>query len=146
MEETLHATERMLLPFLQWLRLAIELSGVVWIVVGFVTAFRQLVTAHLRHQTDSFNSIRLVFSRYLSLTLEFQLAADILSTAITPTWTDLGKLGVTAVIRTALNYFLSKEVQEERARRREEQAVASQAEAPIQPAAGEAGQARGVTV
>ena len=52
------------------------------------------------------------FTWYLSLALEFQLAADILSTAIAPTWEELGKLGVTATIRTALNYFLSREMKE----------------------------------
>jgi uncharacterized membrane protein len=71
-----------------------------------------LIVAHVRRKTLSFTPIRLGFSRYLSLALEFQLAADILSTAIAPTWEELGKLGVTATIRTALNYFLSREMKE----------------------------------
>ncbi|RZK11946.1 MAG: DUF1622 domain-containing protein, partial [Hymenobacter sp.] len=51
---------------------------------------------------------------YLALALEFQLGADILSTAIAPSWEQIGKLGAIAVIRTALNFFLSKEMQEEK--------------------------------
>jgi uncharacterized membrane protein len=50
----------------------------------------------------------------LALALEFQLGADILSTAIAPSWEQIGKLGAIAVIRTALNFFLSKEMQDER--------------------------------
>ena len=46
--------------------------------------------------------------------MEFQLGADILSTAIAPSWEQIGKLGAIAVIRTALNYFLSREMREER--------------------------------
>ena len=45
---------------------------------------------------------------------EFQLGADILSTAISPSWDQIGKLGAIAVIRTALNFFLSREMEEER--------------------------------
>ena len=61
-----------------------------------------------------FNAIRLVLARYLAMALEFQLGADILSTAVAPTWNEIGKLGAIAVIRTTLNYFLSREMQEER--------------------------------
>ena len=57
--------------------------------------------------------IRLTLARYLSLALEFQLAADILSTAISPSWDEIGKLSAIAVIRTGLNYFLGLEVKGE---------------------------------
>ena len=53
-------------------------------------------------------------ARYLAMALEFLLGADILSTAVAPTWNEIGKLGAIAVIRTTLNYFLSREMQEER--------------------------------
>jgi uncharacterized membrane protein len=52
-------------------------------------------------------------ARTLAIALEFQLGADILSTAVAPSWDAIGKLGAIAVIRTALNYFLSREMQEE---------------------------------
>jgi uncharacterized membrane protein len=42
--------------------------------------------------------------------LELLLAADILATAIAPTWDDIGKLAAIAVLRTALNYFLEREL------------------------------------
>jgi uncharacterized membrane protein len=50
------------------------------------------------------------------LALEFQLGADILSTAIAPSWNQIGKLGAIAVVRTGLNYFLTREIQSERKR------------------------------
>ncbi|WP_410963997.1 DUF1622 domain-containing protein, partial [Salmonella sp. SAL4448] len=78
-----------------------------------------LIQAQRRHKPARFTPIRLDFARYLSLALEFQLAADILSTTIAPTWQELGKLGVTAVIRTGLNYFLSLEIKEEKAEKAE---------------------------
>jgi uncharacterized membrane protein len=42
------------------------------------------------------------------------LGADILATTISPSFDTLGKLGLLAVIRIVLNYFLGKEIKEER--------------------------------
>ena len=70
-----------------------------------------------------FNQSRINLARYLALGLEFQLGADILSTAIAPTWTQIGKLGAIAVIRTALNFFLTREMREEREQIRAEQSL-----------------------
>ncbi len=80
----------------------------------------QLLVEFVRLRISSFTRIRLTFGRYLSLALEFQLASDILSTSIAPSWQEIGKLGATAVIRTALNYFLAREIDEFRERQRNE--------------------------
>jgi uncharacterized membrane protein len=98
----------------EWLRLGVETLGAVVIGVGIVLAIFGLVRHAVRQRGDSFTPIRLGFARYLTLALELQLAADILSTSVAPTWDRIGKLAAVAIIRTALNYFLSREVQEER--------------------------------
>jgi uncharacterized membrane protein len=49
---------------------------------------------------------------WLLLGLEFELAADIIRSVISPTWLDIGQLGAIAVIRTFLNYFLEKDLEE----------------------------------
>jgi uncharacterized membrane protein len=54
--------------------------------------------------------VRLRMGRWLSLALEFELAADILRTAIAPTWDEIGKLAAIVVLRTLLNYFLEREI------------------------------------
>jgi len=46
------------------------------------------------------------------LALEFFIAADIVSTIITPTWERLGVLGAIVAIRTVLSYFLSKDLKD----------------------------------
>jgi uncharacterized membrane protein len=48
---------------------------------------------------------------WLLLGLEFELGADIIRSAISPTWEMLGQLAAIAVIRTFLNYFLEKDVE-----------------------------------
>ncbi len=97
-----------------WLKLAVEVTGAVIIGLGLVAAVYQFARSLMPPQLESYNQIRLTLARYLALALEFQLGADILSTAIAPTWDQIGKLGVIAVIRTTLNFFLTREMKEER--------------------------------
>ncbi len=54
--------------------------------------------------------IWLRFATWILLALEFALAADIVRTAVAPTWEDISKLAVIATIRTMLNYFLAKDI------------------------------------
>ena len=97
----------------EWLRLFVEALGAVVIGAGIVVVVIALGRHLLVDRGGSFGPIRLKFARYLTLALELQLAADILSTSVAPTWDRIGKLAAIAVIRTALNYFLSKELQAE---------------------------------
>ena len=98
----------------EWLRLVVETLGAVVIAAGVLLAIVGLIRHALSERGHSFTPIRLAFARYLTLALELQLAADILSTSVAPTWDRIGKLAAIAVIRTALNYFLSKEIEQER--------------------------------
>ena len=97
-----------------WLKLGVETVGATIIALGILSAGWLLLKALARQETADFTAIRLALARYLALALEFQLGADILSTAIAPSWEQIGKLGAIAVIRTALDYFLSREMREER--------------------------------
>lgn len=48
----------------------------------------------------------------LSIGLEFLIGADILKSAISPTWQDIGQLAAIVGIRTVLNYFLTRELKQ----------------------------------
>lgn len=110
----MEAAEQFITSGVQLLKLVVETTGAVVIAIGFATAVFRFAGALLRGADGEFNSVRLVFARYLALALEFQLGADILSTAIAPSWDQIGKLAVIAVIRTGLNYFLSLEMESQR--------------------------------
>ena len=56
--------------------------------------------------------LRVRFGSSVSVALELLLGADVLATAVAPSWDDIGKLAAIAVLRTALNYFLGKELKE----------------------------------
>jgi uncharacterized membrane protein len=108
--------EKLISSFVLWLRFSVEIMGALTIAAGSFTALARFLKALYINKHTDFNLVRLTLARYLALALEFQLGADILSTAIAPSWEEIGKLGAIAVIRTGLNYFLSRELIEEKAR------------------------------
>jgi len=93
----------------------VESAGALVIFVGAAIAFVRFLDVALRHRHEPhrFVSVRLGLGRYLALGLEFQLASDVLRTAVAPTLREIGELAAVAAIRTALNYFLGKEIKEE---------------------------------
>ena len=94
----------------------VEAAGALVIFVGVLIAIeRCLVTAARTRSADAFVPIRLGLGRFLTLGLEFQLAGDVLRTAIAPSFREIGQLAAVATIRTALNFFLGREIREERA-------------------------------
>ncbi len=108
--------EETILTAAQWLRLGVEAIGALVIGIGALLAIYQFIIHFKSEQPLNFNRVRLTLGKYLTLALEFQLGADILSTAIAPTWEQIGKLAAIAAIRTVLNYFLTKELIEEQKR------------------------------
>jgi len=109
----------------------VEACGAVVIIVGALWAFVRFVGVGLRRRDASaFVPVRLVLGRFLALGLEFQLASDVLRTAVAPSWEQLGQLAAIAAIRTALNYFLSREIAEERRQVAEDQDASGRATQP----------------
>lgn len=97
----------------EWLRLFVEALGAGVIGVGLLATLRALWGTFTVDGERGFSKVRITFARYLTLALELQLAADILSTSVSPSWDQIGKLAAIAVIRTALNFFLTQEMREE---------------------------------
>lgn len=95
--------------------LSVELLAALLIAYGAVEALVRLLTPKPKRElTIHFARRREVFLRFgmwLLLALEFELAADIVRSAISPSWTDIGQLGAIAAIRTLLNYFLEKDIE-----------------------------------
>lgn len=116
MESALQSVQSNVREVVDWLVLITESIGVVVISLGVAVAVVMLVRS-LSHPVGShrFVRTRLALGSYLVLGLEFQLAADVMKTAVAPSFTDIGQLAAIAGIRTLLNYFLTKEIASERA-------------------------------
>jgi uncharacterized membrane protein len=112
----------------------VEMAGALVIFAGATVAFVRFLDAALRHRNEPqrYVEMRLGLGRYLALGLEFQLASDVLRTAVAPTLRQIGELAAVAAIRTALNFFLAREIKEERAQLAGEDggAIGTPADAP----------------
>lgn len=94
----------------------VESAGAIVIFSGAAIAFVRFAVVAVRSRSAAdFVPIRLDLGRFLAIGLEFQLASDILRTAVAPTFLEIGELAAVAAIRTALNFFLAREIREERA-------------------------------
>jgi len=85
------------------------------IIAGVVLSLTRSIRAKVRNPGDHplHTYFRRIFGGWLVVALEFQLAADIVGTIVSPSTAHLIELGAIAVIRTFLNYFLGKELEEE---------------------------------
>lgn len=92
----------------------VEAAGALVIFVGALLAVILFLRSLPKRDPDAFVPVRLLLGRFLALGLEFQLAGDILRTAVAPTFEEIGQLAAVAAIRTALNWFLAREIAEER--------------------------------
>lgn len=97
--------KRLLITWVHFLQLSLEFISVVCVVIGLIKTLIVLI------QLKSGRTARYCFGDWLATALEFQLAADILATTVDPDLDSLIKLGIIAVIRTFLNYFLIKELE-----------------------------------
>lgn len=99
--------------------LAIELVAVICVAVGVLRSL-PLLFAGGRTAVPTFTGEPFLhLGRWLVLGLEYALAADIVRTAIAPSWNQVGMLGAIAVIRTFLNYFLVGDIERVLKRRAE---------------------------
>jgi len=97
--------------------LGVEVVAALMIGIGGVEALVRLVMPKSKFgRTAPFAKYREIFVRFgvwLMLGLQFELAADVIRSAISPSWTDIGQLAAIAAIRTLLNYFLAKDIMEQ---------------------------------
>jgi uncharacterized membrane protein len=106
------------------LSLAVALAGgvvVVWGVLVTLIEFMALERRRLRGENICVprEYLRHHFGSYLLLALEFLIAADVLSTILKPSIQELIILGSIVVIRSILDFFLSRSLQHHECRRRE---------------------------
>ena len=76
------------------------------LIVGYFSSFS------MNKNILSAEDARVRFGSSVAVALELLLGADVLTTAVAPSWDDIGKLAAIAVIRTLLNFFLEKELKQ----------------------------------
>jgi len=86
------------------------LAAIIIGIAVFKTLYNYLTLVITASAKGTKEEIRLQFGSSVAISLELLLGADVLATAVAPSWDDIGKLAAIAVIRTLLNYFLEREL------------------------------------
>lgn len=102
---------------LEMVAAVIDLIGVTIILFGFAVAMFRLLgsLSHgigLRRELMGLNHARTTLAVYILTGLEFMIASDIIHTVITREFSDLLFVGLLVLIRTAISFFLGKEIME----------------------------------
>jgi uncharacterized membrane protein len=104
--------EDLLQEIAYYVELMLEAFAIAVIAVGALEAAVGIVRVamHPGIPNSERRTVWLNFARWLVAGLTFQLAADIVGTSFAPTWDELARLGIIAVIRTFLSFFLDREL------------------------------------
>ena len=113
--------ELWLKPMAENAGLLLEMIVVFVVLLGGLRAVVQMMTKLIaRRMTIAMARVIWIdFATAILLALEFALGADIVQTAVAPTWDDIGQLAAIATIRTGLGFFLGRDVEEFRVTRTE---------------------------
>ena len=104
-------------PVLDVVTTCLNLVSIIILVWGVVLSVKDYLLAHLRSKSkierigklqDTKNSL----SGYILLALEILIVADIIETIVKPTLEDIIRLAAIVAIRTAISYFLNKEMRD----------------------------------
>jgi uncharacterized membrane protein len=98
--------------FINYVSFVLVVVGSAIIIYGAGRATFMIVAKGLKKTQNTDLYIRGQFSQRIIFGLDFFIAADILTSVITPNLNDLTLLAVVVGIRTVLSYFLSREIKE----------------------------------
>lgn len=92
--------------------LVIQAMALVVVAFGTLQAFVASIRAMLNPSSvgHRFHHGYVQYARWLVAGLTFQLAADIIATAFSPSWEEIGHLAAISAIRTFVNYFLERDM------------------------------------
>lgn len=99
----------------QYIAIIAEVAAAAVILVGALQAIWTFARKLIKGCCESHEMMRarIKLGHSLSLALEFLIGADILKTAVAPTWDEIGQLAAIIGVRTVLNFFLHRELEHE---------------------------------
>ncbi|MBN1249273.1 MAG: DUF1622 domain-containing protein, partial [Anaerolineae bacterium] len=104
--------EEVLREFFGYAIIAVELCGAFVIMVGVVRGVIGYIRCYtFNYKPEEIPHLRRVLGRSMVLALEFQVAADILKTGLSPTWQDILLLAAIIAVRTVLSFLMERELE-----------------------------------
>jgi uncharacterized membrane protein len=101
--------EERVITIIEYVVPLVEACGALVIIEGVIRAFLQYLRGLFSSDRASMANVRLRLVESLVVGLEFQVAADVLKTAISPSWDHILVLAAVVVLRGVLGYLLDRE-------------------------------------
>lgn len=98
------------MPYLGYVVLGVEACGALIVVLGAIRTMIGYLRVFFGRSPVHVSALRFRLGQSMVMGLEFQVAADILKTALSPTWNDMLFLAALIGLRTVLNYLLEREL------------------------------------
>ena len=95
------------------LKLVLEGAALIAVICGIVSAASLAASVARTRSATALIDLRIRFGSWLAVAREFQLGAEIVATTVGPSADALMQLGLVALIRTFLNFFLGRELAEQ---------------------------------
>jgi len=98
----------------EFLASGIEFVMLLVLTIGTLRALKAIAVKVVRREALAAD-VRVIWLHYagwLVLALEFALAADLIRTIVEPSWEEIGQLAAIGAIRTALAWFLGRDIEE----------------------------------
>jgi uncharacterized membrane protein len=102
--------ENLLVKVIGYVVIGIEACGALVIVIEVIRTIIRYLIACLRPECLILSTLRIRLGQAMVMGIEFQVAADILKTALAPTWNDILFLAALIAMRTVLNFLLEQEL------------------------------------
>lgn len=101
----------MIIEILEKLVMLIKLISVAVLLVGLLSYLKDIVIVVFLKKSKEIKIIKNKLGVIVLLGLEILIIADIVETIINPSFKDIGLLASIVAIRTAISYFLNKEIE-----------------------------------
>jgi len=105
-----NALEELVILVISYLVPIVEACGAAVIMMGVIRTVTHHIKCRLRLDLNCLHDLRLPLVESLIMGLEFQMAADVLKTAISPTWSQVLILAALVGLRIALSFLLEHEL------------------------------------
>ena len=117
--ESVHHCPSWLVQVLEFVQTISDLVGITAVSVALMVGVIRLMLMEVRlfghndwsNRWKALGAIRVFLGNYILLGLEFMIVSDIIHSFLKPDLDSLYQLGVLVLIRTAISYFLGKEIE-----------------------------------
>ncbi len=115
-EGILHSEMSGIVHGLEWVAAGVDVLSILVILIGAVRFVIGVARAELSregaHRVQGLNRYRMELGRYILAGLELLIVSDIIHTALSLALADLLFLGLLVIIRSAISFFLDREIRE----------------------------------